>query len=184
MFSCTLGRLAHMRRTSASVPAGCSALHAGSATPPHAAGCLTPPRHWCQPPSPHVVSPHQASGLPRTPSAVSPCRKGLCYDIMHVPASSSCEAVLYLQSSGHSTESGLAFFCTAPRPSLQSLHAVPGWVPGVASSRGPLCRDHAAGSPATSVLQASHMSSLQVDKVSRMASTRAQRSHQAHGVAK
>ena len=62
-----------MRHTSAEVPAGCSALHAESAAPPHAAGCL-PPQHWCLPLSPHLLCSGQAFDLLRSPLAVSPCR--------------------------------------------------------------------------------------------------------------
>ena len=75
-----------MERTSAAVPAGYSALHAGSANPPHAACCLSP-RHWCQPLIPHLACSDLPSDLLRPPPAVFPCQKATAA-IRHGPAAS------------------------------------------------------------------------------------------------
>ena len=77
-----------------------------------------------------------------------------------------CEGLFHSSHRDHKpdTFSRLAFSCTAPRPILRSPRAVPSLVPGVASAREPSCRGHAAASPATSVLQASRMSFLQVHR--------------------
>ena len=134
----------------------------GLQTLSHAACCLSP-RHWCQPLIPHLACSDLPSDLLRPPPAVFPCQKATAA-IRHGPAASIVGEIgaHHTRAEKHQTESELASSCTAPRPILQSLHAVPDLVPSVASAMEPLCRGHAAATPATSVLQASHMSFLQV----------------------